>query len=324
MIAAVVLVNMRSRYSPMIVVMLLLSFGAATGWSRHKQKLRAELADLQEKTGLTLAQVDYFGVDLVSFEKRSGLPVVPLHNFKQVRGFLSPDGEYLGLGLPDKSSRKRLAIVRRDGSKLYEYPELEDPGYVCWSQDKSKLVLSASIPAEPHKSGLILLDLKTGATRPIEAEAFAETQCFSPDGGAIVYQSNFSMDKHHYHGDVKIYDLASGTSHDISRGLYPTWSPRGEIAYLDDDSRTYFLIGPVDGVKKRLFKSSSAYSALWWSPDARFVAYNVLCCIWKSLLYVADIGRLRVRRLEDNADDWVDEVSWNSGSYGWIQSAPSK
>ena len=314
---------MRFRYGLTLSLCLITSLGSLAS-GRKKQRVRAELAELQANTGLTLVSVDYFGVDIVSFTKRSWLPVSALHNFKETDGFLSPDGDYLAFNYRAGNSLVSpswLAIMQRDGVKGREYPEVQNPGHMCWSPDKSSLVLAAFTKAEPKKSGLILLDLLTGGIQPIEANALAETQCFSPDGKQLVYQAEFSVDKRGDHAKVKIYSPATGKSHELTSGLHPTWSPGGGIAYLDYDSRTYFLIGPADGVKRKLFKNSSAYSALWWSPDSRFVAYSVLCCFLKSLLYVADIGRLHVRRLEDQADDWVDEVSWNSGSYGWIQQA---
>ncbi|MBZ5508139.1 MAG: hypothetical protein LAO78_21980 [Acidobacteriia bacterium] len=300
----------------------------SVSWSKEKrEKVRVELAGLQEARGLTIGSVDFSGIDTVQFAKRSwtslDLPVA----FKKVEhGTLSPDGEELAFALHENSSYNSpswLGIVQRDGSGLREYPELQRPYGICWSQDKSKLVFTALQQGQPNTYELVLLDMDTGRTRQIESKAFVETQCFSPDGQQFVYETDHVIDKHGAHGRIKVHDLTLKTSRELISGVHPTWSPSGKtIAYFDHNA--YFLISPSGAGRKRLFKNRYAYSPLWWSPDSRFVAYGVYCCFWKSIKYMVDIGHLQVRRLEDNAEDWVGETNPPTGTYGWIELSPRK
>ena len=300
----------------------------SASWSKEKrEKVRVELAGLQETRGLTIGSVDFSGIDTVQFANRSWTSLNLPEAFKKVQvGALSPDGEELAFALRQDGSADSpswLGIVQRDGSGLREYPALPSPYGICWSQDKSKLVLKASKATQPRVRELILLDTDTGHARRIESDASVETQCFSPDGQQVVYETDHVIDKHGIHGRIKVLDLALGTSRELSSGTHPTWSPSGKgIAYLDNGA--YYLIGPSGTGRTQLFRNRYAYSPLWWSPDSRFVAYNVYCCFWKSIKYMVDIGHLQVRRLEDNAEDWVAETSPPTGTYGWIQLSPRK
>ncbi len=56
------------------------------------------------------------------------------------------------------------------------------------------------------------------------------------------------------------------------------------------------------------------YSPLWWSPDSRFVAY-----VASVPFAIDDFYRLRVRRQEDNFDDWLAEGQI-VGDYQWVTS----
>jgi hypothetical protein len=317
--------NMRPVFALSIALTLVFS---AQAWSRQKkEKVRAELATLQEVSGLTIGSVDFSGIDTVQFANRSWISLNLPDAFKKAQpGALSPDGEELAFALHQNGSNNSpswLGIVRRDGSGLREYPALPSPHGICWSQDKSKLVLTTLKTNQPRVHELILLDMDTGRARQIEADGFVETQCFSPDGQQVVYETDHVIDKHGIHGRIRILDLALGASRELTSGTHPTWSPSGSgIAYLDNGA--YYLIGQSGTGRTQLFKNRYAYSPLWWAPDSRFVAYSVYCCFWKSIKYMVDIGHLRVRRLEDGAEDWVAETSPPTGTYGWIQLAPRK
>jgi Tol biopolymer transport system component len=313
-----------------IAVNILLAAGlAASMWSKPKKPgVRKELAQLQEKSGITIASVDYSGPDFVHFATRSWVKVdLPARFANLQEGFFSPDGEYLAINLlahDSWNSPSWLNIIQRDGRKVRDYPDAQNVSGVCWSSDKSKLAFNVPDRARPGKYPLKLMDLATGEIREIDSGGYVETQCFSPDGTQMVYTFRFDFDKHRRPiGRVKIYDLASATSRELTRGVYPTWSPDGRgIAYLDN--RTYFLIQSNGAGRSRLWKDNQAYSALWWSPDSRFVAYGAYCCLWRSIRIMEDLGRLHVRRLSDHAEDWVAEASPINRKYGWIQLSPQK
>jgi hypothetical protein len=132
------------------------------------------------------------------------------------------------------------------------------------------------------------------------------SQCWSSDDKRIVYEA----------GDgVRIYEVGNDKSSTLLApgGKHPTWSPDGNwIAFRDGN--TFYEIRPDGRDKRKLLRSRDVWSPLWWSPDSRFVAY-----VASVPFAIDDFYRLRVRRREDNSDDWVAEGQI-SGEYQWVMS----
>ncbi|MCG6957826.1 MAG: serine/threonine-protein kinase [Gemmatimonadetes bacterium] len=93
---------------------------------------------------------------------------------------------------------------------------------------------------------------------------------WSPDGKALVFQRvNDTSDV------LRVRSLADGSGHDVWRGEYARWSPKGdEIAAAAPDG---LRVGPAEGGPSRLLvprpdENSGPYMCAW-SPDARTVYY---------------------------------------------------
>ena len=158
---------------------------------------------------------------------------------------------------------------------------------------------------------LVVMDLGTKVvTEEIEPRAQLTSQCWSPDDKKIVYQADDS---------IRVYKIGQDKSSVpvIAKGEYPTWSPDGNwIAFLDHD--TYYAIRPDGRDRKKLFTHGHVYSALWWSPDSRIVAYITLAGLFEGGFSLdADIDQLRVRRLEDNSEDRV-LVGAPGNNFQWV------
>jgi WD40 repeat protein len=140
----------------------------------------------------------------------------------------------------------------------------------------------------------------------------ALSQCWSPDDKKVVYDADDS---------VRVYDAEQKQWLVLAKGKDATWSPDGKwIAFLDDD--TYYAVAPSGENRKELFKASGALSGLWWSPDSRIVAYVSRNRFGEPPLIAVDVGwvRLRVRRLSDNSEDWVAQLSdAHIPSYQWLE-----
>jgi len=141
-------------------------------------------------------------------------------------------------------------------------------------------------------------------------------QCWSADDKRIVFE---------FFESVRVYDIELGKWMALVRGRQPSWSPDGNwIAFLDGD--TYFTIRPSGEGRKALFKKERAVSGLCWSPDGKFVAYVSRTKFLESPWLVLDVGfvRLRIRRLEDDSEDWVAGFSEiHVPSFQWVQVKPS-
>jgi Tol biopolymer transport system component len=166
---------------------------------------------------------------------------------------------------------------------------------------------------------LQILHLKTGETEVIGdgSEAFVDSQCWSPDDKQVVYKINKPVGVQ----IVRVYDAQAKTSKDLASGGHATWSPDGSwIAFLNCPPSLrgckYYGMRTSTNEQKLFFKTDGQ-TGLSWSPDCRFVAYvNVASPFERTPPeQLREMLRLRVRRLEDNAEysvaDFFDgDIMW--------------
>jgi WD40 repeat protein len=161
----------------------------------------------------------------------------------------------------------------------------------------------------------VILNLESGKTGDVSAATFVGSQCWSPDNRRIVYE---------FHDSVRMYDIERNKWTALAKGKEPSWSPDGNwIAFLDED--TYYAIRPSGEERKVLFTKKRAVSGLWWSPDSRFVAYISRTSFPERPWLVVDVAfvRLRIRRLEDNSEDWVAGFSEvHVPTFQWVKMRP--
>jgi WD40-like Beta Propeller Repeat len=278
------------------------------------ESVRAELARLQRETGLTVAKFDNHSVETVGFADRSHLaePRLPLQD-PLGPASISPSGKQIaleasGVGMHDLHY-DTFAIIKRDGSGHREFPRLYPANGICWSPDETKIAIS-------NTAGIAILTLDSGSVHQVDGHARTTSQCWSPNGKQFVYW---------VHDDVRVYDADQDRTRSIAKGTHPTWSPDGKsIAFLDNDA--YFAVCPTGGEPKPLFEPKSALSGLWWSPDSRIVAYLTREPLFGSAPWLRDfdVARLRVRRLSDGSDDWVEDIVYYYNlNYQWIISPGS-
>lgn len=288
------------------------------------ESVRDQLIRMHKMTGLALVGVRKNKIYEVDLEQRS---------VKEVRTFYAGSADAWGAisnrgnevaftidmrpGRPQPASNEPgcpgsmcLGIANLDGSNLRAYPGI-GAGGACWSHDDSKLVLiSRNLKENPGSlQGLQILNLDSKVMHQIAGiETFSTSQCWSPDDNQIVYTVNKVPDIQ----ITRIYDVLHQQTLEIGRGGRGTWSPDGRrIAVLNCPPSlhncAYELANPVNGRRKRLFITPAGQTPLWWSPDGRFVAYvsPIGRAEERANATPSQIDRLRVRRLEDNSEDWV-------------------
>ena len=275
---------------------------------QSKESVRAELIRLQKQTGLTLASLG-FGLNVALFDKRT-LVQIPISTGPAIMtGTISRDGTEIIVSRLRASASDSLELLRTDGSDSRKLPLTYAGAMVspvqslCWSYDKSRLAVGIHRGSPELK--LEILNLGSGVDQTVAPSVKEQiSQCWSSDDKSIVYEA----------GDgVRIYDVGSDKSSTLLApgGKDPTWSPDGNwIAFRDGN--TFYEIRPDGRDKKKLLHRRDVYSPLWWSPDSRFVAYIAL-----ARFAIDDVYELRVRRLEDNSDDWVAEGQI-AGEYQWV------
>jgi hypothetical protein len=292
---------------------------AACSGPPKAEPVRAELARRQKAIGLTIARFNFDTVYTVNFADRAGvaegrLPVVA------GPASISPSGKQIAIytwhdqhwqpspqirRVPHDVQYHAVAIVGRDGSNRRDYAGISSSEGMCWSPNETKLVIG-------NRATLAILNLDSGSLHEIDGRAArAMSQCWSPNGKQLVYWVG---------DDIRMYNVDQDKTHSIAKGTQPTWSPDGNsIAFLDHD--TYFTVRPDGGQPKPLFEAKGALSGLWWSPDSGIVAYLTTEPLFGRAPWITDVqpARLRVRRLSDGSDDWVDDIVYTYNlNYQWI------
>jgi len=321
--------------------------------ARH---VREELAHLEEETGVALAEFKDGSISFAPWRPREGKwrqQKLAGSAGKAAKGTLSHDGSLVAFDRKQGEPPHEiswLAIASADGTLDRDFRDLRNPGSLCWSADNAWLAVTAQhgdsgrsdSPNSKARKLLIVnvaADAVSGAGSTIEEAADAHrlwltTQCWSPDGQQLVY-SVADNDEDPVPGTIRIYDRHSRQSRDLLRlerhckknawciEPAPTWSPDGQwIAFFDQ--KAYRAVRPSGQNEKLLFSRHGGVSGAYWSPDSRYVAYGDCCLLWETLKCMCEVGRVRVRRLEDNADDWVWTDGWSGLMYGdwqWINPA---
>lgn len=292
-----------------------------------KEGVRAELIRLQKQTGLRLLSFGSGSLYSLSFATRALSERSVLQGENAGEGAISSDGAEIAFDLRRKIGKmvwtrsgkvpgyaSYLGIVGQDGSDLKEFSDLQDPYGTCWSPDKSALTLNVRNikQGERAATSLQVLKLPSATAERLDAKGDVTAQCWSPNGNQIVYQADL---------DLRIYDMQKRKSWTLTSGRDPTWSPDGSwIAFLETDG--YYVIHPCGEGRKRLFKKNDALTPLWWSPDSRFVAYISRNGFFEGRWWPPiEQGRLRIRRLADNAEDWMTNlyIEGHVPSFQWVE-----
>jgi len=274
-------------------------------WGSPSESVRDELARLQKENGLSLVLVDQT-IEVMILAGKGNSKEIKLPQ-GGTDGELSTDGTEVAF-IISRGVGSHLVISRTGGTDLKEYPDVEpEPQHMCWSHDKSMLVLQARIVQEgsnlestlaAHERQptptLQILDLRSGKPREINRQGTVTSQCWSRDDKQLVYEIS---------GEIRVFDVETNRSQAVSTGRSPTWSPDGNnISFVRNDG--YYSVSSSGNEQRRLFKKFQPVSGLFWSPDSQFVAFisegRFLEC---GFALDVETYCLRIRRMTDN-EEW--------------------
>jgi Tol biopolymer transport system component len=293
------------RRTALLLVLMVL---AAT--LNARETVRQQIERQQRETGLRLVSFAR-KISTVNFSDRS--PEMREVNVsgegRPLQGAISRDGQSIAFEISFyHPARWTLGVAHSDGTGLQEYPNIASPSSICWSNDKSRLALNATVSQQPN-GALLMVQLDSHATQKIDAGGSLTSQCWSPNDKQIVYEVGKS---------IRIYDLGQGKWRELAEGEAPAWSPDGNwIAFYHDAA--YYAIRPSGADQKMLFRKKGHSAGPWWSPDSSLVAY--MCLSGKGGDWMGFESRqLRVRRLDDSSDDWILNEPDDSFSpeYQWV------
>jgi Tol biopolymer transport system component len=294
---------MRRNFAFLALIFAGASVGVTT--AQPKESVRAELTRKQAQDGLTIVWYEAHGPEIVKFKKREVDRNNSLAKEFAGSGTISPDGTEIAFQL--LKGNAVLGIMKADNSDLREFPNVVRPGQFCWSHDMSQIAMATAI--NETSVSLKVLDLESKSVKVIAPIERITSQCWSPDDKKLVFESG---------GNVVIQDVrGEAMPQTLAAGAGPTWSPDGDwIAYLDEREHNYYVIHPNRRDKKKLFHSREGLAGLYWSPDGRIVAYVIEQ--GGLLLLDAENNRLKVRRIEDNSEDWVADGVDCCANIQWV------
>ncbi len=131
---------------------------------------------------------------------------------------------------------------------------------------------------------------------------------FSPDGRRVAVAVTTATSN-----DLWIYDLAQGTTHELTRGenaLTPVWSSDGtRIAYAVPNKGVVWRYADGSGTPSALVESSGFTQVIDWSPDGRWLAYRE----WSDRFNIwrVDVETKQVERLFEEASAFRDDLSFS-------------
>jgi Tol biopolymer transport system component len=192
------------------------------------------------------------------------------------------------------SERGHIYIVNADGTGLTQATSGEGAEFTpAWSPDGTHIALTATGQAG-SAPGIFILDLATGAMRPVTANPYAgyldKEPDYSPDGTQIVFvrdrelvEAGASRDREAlFVVNVDGSGLRQLTPWATGAGT-PSWSPdgstvvfrRGIVGPPPDGPSQIFVVG-ADGRGMRQLTFGSKAASFWpsWSPDGSRIIFT--------------------------------------------------
>lgn len=148
----------------------------------------------------------------------------------------------------------------------------------------SWIVYSEGKRATIETHGLRLLNVKTGAQRPLAPNQFAARPSWSPNGTRVVFEDAGVRKAGYGTPQISVISLRSGSIHRITYSLpsydeYPAWSPSGgQIAFTRSMTKGHdgiWLVNAIGGKEHQLTKTpeNAGDSRPRWSPNGRQIAF---------------------------------------------------
>jgi hypothetical protein len=132
--------------------------------------VRVELAEMQSRVGLTIADYGPHGLRIVNFEKRRSFRGKPFPDYRASQGTVSRDGTLVAFALLRSSQvpPMALAIMKADNSDLREFLNVARPGEMCWSNDMAHLAMG-TVDVTTTTFRLTLLEIEANSARDLVA-----------------------------------------------------------------------------------------------------------------------------------------------------------
>ena len=140
-------------------------------------------------------------------------------------------------------------------------------------------VLAFQGGATPANSQLLVFDRKGTQVGHVGEPADYGTVRYSPDGQRVVADV-LDYSAGNYQLEVWTHDNWTKLTFNVARTTYPVWSPDGaRVAYSANPRGPYDIFVKTSngtGNEEKLYENDLSKMTTSWSPDGRYIAYNVL------------------------------------------------
>lgn len=189
----------------------------------------------------------------------------------QVIAALTPRGVFL---INPNSGQEKPILQPNDKYSLESIAIAPGKQFIAFlSRSTKESHLKLSLPPGTAFD-LFLFEVSTSEVRQLVHGRASRTLSWRPDGEQIAYES--------WNGWVESVAVKDGRVYQLFKGVAPAWSPDGrKVAYRTgkEAGKEVFLYDPVsqnsEKIHQRYFWQRSIVGDLYWSPDGRFLSFNV-------------------------------------------------
>jgi Tol biopolymer transport system component len=217
---------------------------------------------------------------------------------------MTADGKIIAGARLKSAPPRRVAIATYSvtDKKWTEYSEGEYAGSVAISLNGSKLAYPGEGKQPEIPSAMHIIDLTSGQQTSGPKTLPGARMSWSPEGSRLVYEGLRTASSS-AKGVITIFDVATGSTHEIASGFAPSWSPSGDWICYFDESETRVMVVHPDGTgatRVAVIRDGMKLFPIW-SPDSGHLILNRLVGEEGGVdIYMLDFATLKMNRRFQN------------------------
>lgn len=216
------------------------------------------------------------------------------------QGRLAPDGSFAA-----GSAETGFVGVKPNGRQVWGLKDVSFPGKPAISADAKSVAFTA------RDGRLVVFDVATGGLKDLGVRGENPAWSFTSD--RLAYDDG---------AEVRVYELARGTSSAVGRGTEPSWSLDGMSLAVRVNSEQVNLVNVQTRERRVLIDASKSVSVPLWSPNGEWMMYTrrgPLHWWWKAEWTGSEPSQIMVRHVKSGAEASIGEFyKANPGDYTWV------
>lgn len=216
------------------------------------------------------------------------------------QGRLAPDASFVA-----GSAETGFVGVKLDGRQVWGLKDVSFPGKPAISADAKSVAFTA------RDGRLVVFDVATGSLKDLGVRG--QNPAWSFTGDRLAYDDG---------AEVRVYELARGTSSEVGRGTEPSWSPDGTSVAVRVNSEQVDLVNVQTRERRVLIDASKSISVPLWSPNGEWMMYTRRGPRhwWSKAEWTgSEPSQILIRNVKTGTETSVGEFyKANPGDYTWV------